>query len=284
MVAGVLLILSSINQVVYAMELGGFDVSTGVDDWADWEEDESGDIAENVPADNTGSDGNDMYEEPDIAGWDIAYGQENETWQSAETWSDSGSGSGNQAYTEESATGQADRHGNSYADNAGNHSETAEGANGTAQASQQEINRELTIEAAPPTDTPVPTPTPEPTNTPIPVLTEVPENEINKVTEFHEEYRIPPAECLRKMKLYYWKEEFSGGERMEIRLNPEAAVAVISLRINGEEKFWELADNKINIEALPEEANGRVELAIMIPVDLPWTEIKKNVILSYNVF
>ena len=41
LLAGILLVLNSISSGVYAMELGGFDVMTGVDDvddWSDWDE------------------------------------------------------------------------------------------------------------------------------------------------------------------------------------------------------------------------------------------------------
>ncbi|MFR3882719.1 MAG: hypothetical protein ACLTX6_10805 [Lachnospiraceae bacterium] len=45
LLAGILLVLNSISSGVYAMELGGFDVMTGVDDaddWSDWDEAETG--------------------------------------------------------------------------------------------------------------------------------------------------------------------------------------------------------------------------------------------------
>ena len=49
LLAGILLVLNSISSGVYAMELGGFDVTTGVDDvddWSDWDEAETGSVAE----------------------------------------------------------------------------------------------------------------------------------------------------------------------------------------------------------------------------------------------
>lgn len=48
LLAGILLVLNSISSGVYAMELGGFDVMTGVDDvddWSDWDEAETGSVA-----------------------------------------------------------------------------------------------------------------------------------------------------------------------------------------------------------------------------------------------
>ena len=39
----------------------------------------------------------------------------------------------------------------------------------------------------------------------------------------------------------------------------------------------------LKIEGLEEEKN-LLELAVMIPKDLTWTESEKNVILAYNIF
>ena len=129
----------------------------------------------------------------------------------------------------------------------------------------------------------MPSPTITPTAIPSPVSTEVPESEVDKVTEFHEEYRIPPAECLKKMKLFYWKETVRGREKMEIKLNHRVVAAVISLRINGQEISRTTYSGNICIVQLQEDNENLIELAAMVPSDLSWTEIKKNAILSYNV-
>ena len=53
LLAGILLVLNGISAGVYAMELGGFDVTTGVDDvndWADWDEDGTDGVSENESA------------------------------------------------------------------------------------------------------------------------------------------------------------------------------------------------------------------------------------------
>ena len=57
LLAGILLVLNSIISSVYAMELGGFDVSTGVDDvddWADWAEDWADGVSENESSGSVG--------------------------------------------------------------------------------------------------------------------------------------------------------------------------------------------------------------------------------------
>ena len=146
-----------------------------------------------------------------------------------------------------------------------------------------EINNQAVAEV--PTDTPFPMPSPTitPTAIPTPVPTEVPESEVDKVTEFHEEYRISPAECLKKMKLFYWKETVRGREKMEIKLNHRVVAAVISLRINGQEISRTTDSGNICIVQLQEDNENLIELAAMVPSDLSWTEIKKNAILSYNV-
>ena len=147
-----------------------------------------------------------------------------------------------------------------------------------------EINNQAVAEV--PTDTPFPVPSPTitPTAIPTPVPTEVPESEVDKVTEFHEEYRIPPAECLTKMKLFYWTETVRGREKMEIKLNHRVVAAVISFRINGQEVSRTTDSGNICIVQLQEDHENLIELAAMVPSDLSWTEIKKDAILSYNVF
>ena len=132
-------------------------------------------------------------------------------------------------------------------------------------------------------NTPTPEPTPEPTPTPVPVFTEVPQTEVSKITEYNEEYRLPPTECLQKMRLFYSKIELGKGENTEICLNTNIVQMIISVRINGHEKTWRSENGVLKIEGLEEEKN-LLELAVMIPKDLTWTESEKNVILAYNIF
>ena len=136
-----------------------------------------------------------------------------------------------------------------------------------------------------PTWTPTVTPTlvPAPTATSIPVFTEVPKEEVETVTEYKEEYRLPPAECLRKMKLLCLRQELGKGEYAEIRIKKNTVVEIVSVRVNGQEKDWDTEGEIVRVHDLVNEIN-LLEIAAMIPADFTWTGEKKNVILTYNVF
>ena len=128
-----------------------------------------------------------------------------------------------------------------------------------------------------------PTPIPAPTPTSIPVFTEVPKEEVETVTEYKEEYRLPPAECLRKMKLLCLRQELGKGEYAEIRTKKNAVVEIVSVRVNGQEKDWDTEGEIVRVHDLVNDIN-LLEIAVMIPADFTWTGEKKNVILTYNVF
>ena len=128
-----------------------------------------------------------------------------------------------------------------------------------------------------------PTPVPAPTATSIPVFTEVPKEEVETVTEYKEEYRLPPAECLRKMKLLCLRRELEKGEYAEIRIKKNAVVEIVSVRVNGQEKDWDTEGEIVRVHDLVNDIN-LLEIAAMIPADFTWTGEKKNVILTYNVF
>ena len=134
-----------------------------------------------------------------------------------------------------------------------------------------------------PTVIPTPTPVPAPTATSIPVFTEVPKEEVETVTEYKEEYRLPPAECLRKMKLLFLRQELGKGEYAEIRIKKNTVVEIVSVRVNGQEKDWDTEGEIVRVHDLVNEIN-LLEIAAMIPADFTWTGEKKNVILTYNVF
>lgn len=279
--AGILLVLNSISSGVYAMELGGFDVTTGVDDmddWADWDEDVTDGVSENESAGSVDSGSGDTFGERENTGWEESSEWETESRQEELT------GTENRTNTE--VMNQVDTGGSVRTDQiqAGSLDSTDTDGYGQTYTGSAEINNQEIVEV--PTDTPVPMPSPTitPTAMPTPVPTEVPEAEVNKVTEFHEEYRIPPAECLKKMKLFYWKRTVRGREKMEIKLNHRVVTAVVSLRINGQEISWTTDWGSICIDQLQEDNENLIELAAMVPADLSWTEIKKNAILSYNVF
>ena len=284
LLAGILLILNSISSGVYAMELGGFDVTTGVDDvddWSDWDETETGSAAENGTSSGRDSESGDTYGETGDTGWEESSEWETESRQEEPAGTENRT---NAANTE--VMNQADTGGSVKTDQiqAGSLDSMDTDGYGQAYTGSAEINNQAVAEV--PTDTPVPTlsPTITPTAIPTPVPTEVPESEVNKVTEFHEEYRIPPSECLKKMKLFYWKETVRGREKIEIKLNHRVVAAVISLRMNGQEISRTTDSGNICIVQLQEDNENLMELATMVPSDLSWTEIKKNAILSYNVF
>lgn len=282
--AGILLVLNSIISSVYAMELGGFDVSTGVDDvddWADWDEDWADGVSENESSGSVDSGNGDTYGETENTGWEKSsdWGTESRKEESAGT--ENRANAGNTEVMNQADTGDGVRTDQIQAGSLDSMDPDGYGQTYTGSA---EINNQAVEEV--PTDIPVPTlsPTITPTAIPTPVLTEVPESEVSTVTEFHEEYRIPPAKCLQKMKLFYWRGTVQGGEKMEIELNYRVVTALISLRINGQEKVWTTDSGCVCINGLTEDEENQVELAVMIPADLSWTEIQKNVILSYNVF
>ena len=266
------------------MELGGFDVTTGVDDvddWSDWDETETGSAAENGTSSGRDSESGDTYGETGDTGWEESSEWETESRQEEPAGTENRA---NAANTE--VMNQADTGGSVKTDQiqAGSLDSMDTDGYGQAYTGSAEINNQAVAEV--PTDTPVPTlsSTITPTAIPTPVPTEVPESEVNKVIEFHEEYRIPPTECLKKMKLFYWKETVRGREKMEIKLNHRVVAAVISLRMNGQEISRTTDSGNICIVQLQEDNENLIELAAMVPSDLSWTEIKKNAILSYNVF
>ena len=284
LLAGILLVLNGISAGVYAMELGGFDVTTGVDDvndWADWDEDGTDGVSENESAGSVDSVSGDTYGETENTVWEESSDRETESRQEEPAGTENRANAGNTEVMNQADTGGGVKTDQIQAGNLD--SMNTDGYRQTYTGSAEINNQEITEV---PTDTPVPMPSPTitPTAIPSPEPTEVPESEVDKVTEFHEEYRIPPAECLKKMKLFYWKETVRGREKMEIKLNHRVVAAVASLRINGQEISWTTDWGNICIDQLQEDKENQIELTAMVPADLSWTEIKKNAILSYNVF
>ena len=279
-----LLILNGISSGVYAMELGGFDVSAGadeIDDWADWDNDETGGASEEWNDGGGSGESDDTYENSISAGGRTSTAQETESWQEIPFGSENTGNAGSDITAEQSDLQSSNPE---VPMDTGN---PASGSyDGSGQRYTENMERKNDVETVwELTDTPLPTPSPTitPTATPTPVLTEVPESEVSKVTEFHEEYRIPPAECLKKMKLFYWNKTVRGGKRLEIEVS-HRVVAVVSFRINDQEESWAMDSGRICTGGLDETVEYNVELVMMVPTDLTWTETQKNVILSCNVF
>ena len=276
------------NRVpVYASEFGGFDISTGTGeydgDWSDWDDDPTYSPEQNDSNSYTDEGQNDGQEtEQNNSGAsfytdDYEYNimqNGNEYGNSTTPGSDASSLSGD---TDDYA-GQNQND----SENINNRSsvETGNRMNG------ETTSADIKISPVPiPTDTPTPvlTPTVKPTFTPTPVFTEVPKEKVNTVTEYKEKYRLPPAECLQKMQLFYWRKNLSKGEYMEIELNSRIMQQIVSVRLNGQEKTWKQTGQTLQINGFSDDRN-KLEIAIMIPRDLAWTGDEKNVILTYNVF
>ena len=252
-----------------------------VDDWSDWDEAETGSVAESGTSSGRDSGSGDTYGETGDTGWEESSEWETESRQEEPTGTENRANAANTEVMNQADTGGSVRKDQIQAGCLDSMDTDGYGQTDTISA---EINNQAVAEV--PTDTPFPMPSPTitPTAIPTPVPTEVPESEVNKVTEFHEEYRISPAECLKKMKLFYWKETVRGREKMEIKLNHRVVAAVISFRINGQEVSRTTDSGNICIVQLQEDNENLIELAAMVPSDLSWTEIKKDAILSYNVF
>ncbi|MBU5479980.1 hypothetical protein [Blautia sp. MSJ-19] len=280
-IMAMLLLICEIRTSVYAMEFGGFDVSTGIGeaggDWSDWDEEPSYEPSGQEQENSY----NIMQQENDQ---DM---QENvqEPYQSGR---ESFSNSGGTENSQETASWNED----GETEITGSYSWIDPGEDRRQEKNKREYRkeRELEIMEENPevlfptlTPTPVPTPVAEPTVPPTPVFTEVPEQEEHTVTEYSEEYRLPPTECLHKRKLCYQKYEIGRGEMFELYFNEKKIPEVLSVRVNGQERAWSMEENRLKTEGLTEKDN-KLELLLVIPEDLTWTEIQKNVILSYKVF
>ena len=275
------------NNLVHATEYGGFDVSTGIgdfgDDWSDWDE-ENGNLPEQDnsygTSEDTVADSGNLYDAQDSAG----------TEESTQTWNNETVNEYREysAAAETEARTQNDREqSEQYRNQAGDQTETASNSSRQSQDSygtSEEILQETDGATEIPSETPTPTVTPLPTFTVTPAFTEVPKAEEKTVTEYNGEYQIPPAECLKKMKLYYWQRKITGGESIEISLNHKLVAAVVSFRINHREIIWKKENGQLRADGMNKNDSNQIELAVMVPADLPWTEAQKNVILTYNVF
>lgn len=269
-------------SAAYAAEFGGFEVSTGTGEYEgngeEWEDEPVCNTPEqndsNTYVDEARNDGQES--EQNISGTVSSYNEEYEqvpvqNWNARES-----------STTTEKARSSVTEYTERY---------RGENENKSSSIMDEDriIKSENTVVSIPaetsPTWTPTvtPTPVPAPTATSIPVFTEVPKEEVETVTEYKEEYRLPPAECLRKMKLLCLRQELGKGEYAEIRIKKNAVVEIVSVRVNGQEKDWDTEGEIVRVHDLVNEIN-LLEIAAMIPADFTWTGEKKNVILTYNVF
>ena len=181
--AGILLVFNSISAGVYAMELGGFDVTTGVDDvddWSDWDEDGTDGVSENESAGSVDSGSGDTYGETENTVWEESSDRETESRQEEPAGTENRANAGNTEVMNQADTGGGVKTDQIQAGNLD--SMNTDGYRQTYTGSAEINNQEITEV---PTDTPVPMPSPTitPTAIPSPVSTEVPESEVDKVTE-----------------------------------------------------------------------------------------------------
>ena len=269
-------------SAAYAAEFGGFEVSTGTGEYEgtgeEWEDEPVYNTPEqndsNPYADEAQNDGQES--EQNTSGTVSSYNEEYEqvpvqNWNARES----------STTTEKARSSETE------------YTERYRGENENVSSSIMDEDRiiesENTVVSLPAETSPTwiptvtPTPIPAPTPTSIPVFTEVPKEEVETVTEYKEEYRLPPAECLRKMKLLCLRQELGKGEYAEIRTKKNAVVEIVSARVNGQEKDWDTEGEIVRVHDLVNDIN-LLEIAAMIPADFTWTGEKKNVILTYNVF
>lgn len=269
-------------SAAYAAEFGGFDVSTGTGEYEgtgeEWEDEPVYNTPEqndsNPYADEAQNDGQES--EQNTSGTVSSYNEEYEqvpvqNWNARES----------STTTEKARSSETE------------YTERYRGENENVSSSIMDEDRiiesENTVVSLPAETSPTwiptvtPTPIPAPTPTSIPIFTEVPKEEVETVTEYKEEYRLPPAECLRKMKLLCLRQELGKGEYAEIRTKKNAVVEIVSVRVNGQEKDWDTEGEIVRVHDLVNDIN-LLEIAVMIPADFTWTGEKKNVILTYNVF
>lgn len=269
-------------SAAYAAEFGGFDISTGTGEYEgtgeEWEDEPIYNTPEqndsNPYADEARNDG--LESEQNTSGTVSSYNEEYEqvpvqNWNARES----------STTTEKARSSETE------------YTERYRGENENVSSSIMDEDRiiesENTVVSLPAETSPTwiptvtPTPIPAPTPTSIPVFTEVPKEEVETVTEYKEEYRLPPAECLRKMKLLCLRQELGKGEYAEIRTKKNAVVEIVSARVNGQEKDWDTEGEIVRVHDLVNDIN-LLEIAVMIPADFTWTGEKKNVILTYNVF
>lgn len=269
-------------SAAYAAEFGGFDVSTGTGEYEgtgeEWEDEPVYNTPEqndsNPYADEAQNDGQES--EQNTSGTVSSYNEEYEqvpvqNWNARES-----------STTTEKARSSETEYTERYRGENENKSSSIMDEDRIIESENTVVS--LPAETSPtwiPTVTPTPIPAPTPTS--IPVFTEVPKEEVETVTEYKEEYRLPPAECLRKMKLLCLRQELGKGEYAEIRTKKNAVVEIVSVRVNGQEKDWDTEGEIVRVHDLVNDIN-LLEIAVMIPADFTWTGEKKNVILTYNVF
>ncbi|WP_418404653.1 hypothetical protein [Blautia sp.] len=285
--AGMVLVLTMTVTVYYvqAIELGGFDVDMGTGsfegDASDWKQD----AEEEMPA------GDENY----VSG-DGSWSNSDSSWTTGET-----SEAGNDAQPEtggedffSSGQYETEASGASYNEETSEENEISDrqAENGSVnkhtdsglEISESQFSDLEKLQSIAPTPTAMETATPSPF--PVRELSPVPSpirtQDILKVPEKEEE--LPEEECRQKMQILYCRKNLAKASKIKIHPNPELAVAILSIRINGKEILWNMSGGNILLDLQEETEHTEIVTAVMCRRELSWTEAKKNAILTYNIF
>lgn len=284
--AGMVLVLTMTVTVYYvqAIELGGFDVDMGTGsfegDASDWKQD----AEEEMPA------GDENY----VSG-DGSWSNSDSSWTTGET-----SEAGNDAQPEtggedffSSGQYETEASGASYNEEISEENEISDrqAENGSVnkhtdsglEISESQFSDLEKLQSIAPTPTAMETATPSPF--PVRELSPVPSpirtQDILKVPEKEEE--LPEEECRQKMQILYCRKNLAKASKIKIHPNPELAVAILSIRINGKEILWNMSGGNILLDLQEKTEHAEIVTAVMCRRELSWTEAKKNAILTYNI-
>ena len=284
--AGMVLVLTMTVTVYYvqAIELGGFDVDMGTGsfegDASDWKQD----AEEEMPA------GDENY----VSG-DGSWSNSDSSWTTGET-----SEAGNDAQPEtggedffSSGQYETEASGASYNEETSEENEISDrqAENGSVnkhtdsglEISESQFSDLEKLQSIAPTPTAMETATPSPF--PIRELSPVPSpirmQDILKVPEKEEE--LPEEECRQKMQILYCRKNLAKASKIKIHPNPELAVEILSIRINGKEILWNMSGGNILLDLQEKTEHAEIVTAVMCRRELSWTEAKKNAILTYNI-
>lgn len=284
--AGMVLVLTMTVTVYYvqAIELGGFDVDMGTGsfegDTSDWKQD----AEEEMPA------GDENY----VSG-DGSWSNSDSSWTTGET-----SEAGNDVQPEtggedffSSGQYETEAFGAPYNEETSEENEISDrqAENGSVnkhtdsglEISESQLSdlEKLQSIALTPTAMETATPSPFPVRELSPVPSPIRMQDILKVPEKEEE--LPEEECRQKMQILYCRKNLAKASKIKIHPNPELAVAILSIRINGKEILWNMSGGNILLDLQEKTEHAEIVTAVMCRRELSWTEAKKNAILTYNI-
>lgn len=285
--AGMMLMLTMTATVHYvqAIELGGFDVDMGTGsfegDASDWKQDAEekipvGDDENYASGDGSwsNSDSSCTTGETSEAGNDVQPETGGEDFFSSGHYETEISGASCNMETSEDVVLDRQAENNSVNNHTDSELEITESQFSDPENLQSIAPTPTVMESA----TPSPFPVRELSPVPSPIRTQ----DILKVPEKEEE--LPEEECRQKMQLLYCRKSLGKASKIKIHPNPELAVAILSIRINGKEILWNMSGGNILLDLQEETEHAEIVTAVMCRRELSWTEAKKNAILTYNIF